>query len=190
MKSYSAYFIHTEDITVAQAVFSKIVPIADSSWLMCNFTKDDEPPEDEVLLGQASLTEAKSQQLDEIIFIYGDTSIDGFVYEHRLNGMLVRKLVWFPLLDDDDWQCGWLCAEGEPEEWEKIFFSPHNLKQFLEWEKGRYEDEGKEAEFSIRKAEIIEIWKTGKIIPGNTFPLCDGTMAIFVEESYGIKRKI
>jgi hypothetical protein len=44
--------------------------------------------------------------------------------------------------------------------------------------------------FSIRKAEIIEIWKTGKIIPGNTFPLCDGTMAIFVEESYGIKRKI
>ena len=26
---------------------------------MCNFTKDDEPPEDEVLLGQASLTEAK-----------------------------------------------------------------------------------------------------------------------------------
>jgi len=61
IKSYSAYFIHTEDITVAQAVFSKTVPIADSSWLMCNFTKDDEPPEDEVLLGQASLTETKSQ---------------------------------------------------------------------------------------------------------------------------------
>ena len=61
--------------------------------------------------------------------------------------MLARKLVWFPLLDNDDWQCGWLCAEGEPEEWEKIFFSPHNLKQFLEWD---FEPEFLCSEFKIK----------------------------------------
>jgi len=60
MKSYSAYFIHTEDLDIAKASFSKIVPIVDSSWLLCDFCKDDCPPEDEVLWGQESITEVKS----------------------------------------------------------------------------------------------------------------------------------
>jgi hypothetical protein len=186
MKSYSAYFIRTEDLDVAQTSFSKITPVIDSSWLLCDFCKDDLPPEDEVLWGQESLTETKSPQLREIIFVYGDTSVDGFVYEHRLNGVLVRKLVWFPLLNDA-WEAGWLCAEGESEDWEKALFKPESLTQFMEYERQRYIDEGKETDFTARETEIQEVWNAGKIIAGNTFPMCDGTVALLVEQSYGIK---
>ncbi|MBO1054547.1 MAG: hypothetical protein HEQ25_21925 [Dolichospermum sp. DET73] len=93
MKSYSAYFIRTEDFALAQTSFSNIAPVVDSSWLLCDFCKDDYPPEDDVLWGQESITEAKSPQLREIIFVYGDTSVDGFVYEHRLCDGTVALLV-------------------------------------------------------------------------------------------------
>jgi|SanBayMetagenome_1026888.scaffolds.fasta_scaffold270140_1 hypothetical protein len=37
MKSYSAYFIRTEDLDIAQASFNEIEPVLDSSWMMCDF---------------------------------------------------------------------------------------------------------------------------------------------------------
>ncbi|BAZ85266.1 hypothetical protein [Dolichospermum compactum] len=143
-------FFRTEDFDIAQAGFSKIVPIVDSSWLLCDFCKDDYPPEDEVLWGQESITEFKSPELREIIFVYGDTSVDGFVYEHRLNGVLVRKLVWFPLLNDDYWESGWLCVEGESEDWEKALFTSESRERFMGYARERYANEGKETDFPSR----------------------------------------
>ena len=133
------------------------------------------------------MTELKSPELREIIFVYGDTSVDGFVYEHRLDGALVRKLVWFPLLNDDYWEAGWLCAEGESEDWEKALFSSESLERFMGYERERYIDEGKETDFPARETEIREVWNAGKIIAGSPFPMCDGTVSLLVEQSYGIK---
>lgn len=186
MKSYSAYFVRREDFDIAKSRFGRVTPVVDSSWLLCDFDRDDCPPEDEVLCGRESITEAKSLGLREIIFVYGDTSVDGFVYEHRLNGVLVRKLVWFPLLNDD-WDSGWLCAEGEPEDWEKTLFSSESLERFIGYERERYADEGKATDFPVRETEIREVWNAGKIIAGNPFPMADGTVPLVVEESYGIK---
>jgi hypothetical protein len=39
MKSYSAYFIRTEDLDIAKAKFNKIEPVIDPSWVMCDFAQ-------------------------------------------------------------------------------------------------------------------------------------------------------
>lgn len=188
MKSYSAYFVRAERAGQAQRVFGKVEPMADSPWLLCEYRKDDMPPGDDALEGRTSLTEARSQQLGEILFVYGDTSADWFVYEHARDGVLLRKLVWFSLLDD--WTAGWVCAEGEPEPWEAALFSPDKLAGFIENERQRYDDEGNADDFPEREAEIRKVWEAGQIIAGNTYPACDGTVALLVEQSYGIKRAI
>ncbi|OLP17395.1 hypothetical protein BST81_16500 [Leptolyngbya sp. 'hensonii'] len=187
MKSYSAYFVRLSSMEEARSRFSTVEPIADSPWLMCDFRKDAPPPDDEVLEGQKNLTQEKSRRLGEILFVYGDTSVDGFVYEHACDGTLLRKLVWFPLLDDD-WTAGWLCADGEPEPWETALFREDSLARFLENERQRLEDEGMEDAFPEREAEIREIWSAKQIMAGKTFPSCDGTVALLVEQSYGIQR--
>src|SRR5689334_8569096 len=107
MKSYSAYFVRADKAEEAQEVLGKVEPIADSSWVMCSFHKDDGPPDDAVLEGRESLTKAKSQKLGEVFFVYGDTSMDAFVYERARDGVLLRKLVWFAFLGDD-WTSGWV----------------------------------------------------------------------------------
>ncbi len=48
MKSYSAYFIRTEDLDIAKAKFNKIETVIDPSWVMCDFCPDDLPPEKEL----------------------------------------------------------------------------------------------------------------------------------------------
>lgn len=193
MKSYSAYFVRADHADKAQAAFRNVVPIEGSDWLMCGFRKDDSPPDDEVLQGPESLTQGKSQELGEIFFVYGDMSINGFVYEHARDGELLRKLVWFPMLDDD-WTEGWLCAEGEPEAWEADLFNPSfnpsKMAEFIKDERQRFEDEGMEDDFPRREAEIREIWESGRIVAGQTFPSCDGTVALLVEQSYGISRPL
>lgn len=189
MKSYSAYFVRSDRAEQARAAFRDIVPIESSDWLMCAFRKDDSPPDDEVLEGRESLTQEKSKDLGEVLFVYGDTSMDGFAYEHARDGELLRKLVWFPMLDDD-WTAGWLCAEGESEAREARLFSPDNLARFIEDERQRLEDEGAEDSFPAREAEIRAIWDSGRIVAGKTFPACDGTVALLVEQSHGILRHI
>ena len=187
MKSYSAFFVRGDDIAGARQVFGRAEPIAGTPWLLCAYQRDDGPPDDDVLLGQASLTQEKSQQLGEVFFVFGDTSINGFAYEHARDGLLLRKLVWFPLLDDD-WAEGWLCAEGEPEAWEQRLFNADALARLLEGERQRYEDHGKADQIATRVAEIQEVWEAGRIVAGHTFPECDGTAALLVEHSHGISR--
>ena len=187
MKSYSCYFVRTAELEKARTLFAKVEVLPDSDWLMCGFRADDSPPEDEVLCGEESLTEAKSKQLGEVIFVYGDTSIDGFAYEHSRNGQLLRKLVWFALLDDD-WTSGWVCVTGETEDWEATLFNANNLAQCLEYARQKLEDEGREEEFTELEAEIQQTWQLKQIVAGKTYPYCDGTVALLVERSYGIKR--
>ncbi len=94
MKSYSAYFVHANAIANAEKVFDKQVKtLPDSPWLICAYRPDDEVPEDEIIYGEKSLTKVKSEQLGEIIFVFGDTSVDWFVYEHACDGKILRKLV-------------------------------------------------------------------------------------------------
>ncbi len=188
MKSYSAYFVRNEAIENARTVFGKRVePLPDSPWLLCAFQPDDELPDDEVLFGEESLTEAKSGQLGEIFFVYGDTSVDWFVYEHASDGRLLRKLVWFTL-PDDEWNSGWVCVEGEPEDWEATLFRPDSLERYLENERQRLEDEGRGDEVAAMEAEIRQLWDLKQIAAGKTLPFCDGTVALLIEKSYGISR--
>jgi hypothetical protein len=192
MKSYSAYFVLSPAIADAQAIFGNAVEsLPDSPWMMCGFCRDDEIPDDEVLFGEESLTAAKSQQLGEIIFVYGDTSQDWFVYEHARDGELLRKLIWCSLIDDE-WNSGWVCVQGEAEDWEVALFepsfNPHKLEQCLARARARLEDEERESEMPELEAEIRQAWKLKLITAGKTYPECDGTVAMLVEKSYGINR--
>ena len=190
MKSYSAYFVCNDNIEMLQKYFGKKVEIVDSSWTMCAYYPGDGPPDDYILYGDTSLTEILSKTLGEIIFLYGDTSIDSFVYEHSHQGVLLRKLVYFPLLDDD-WNPGWICVQGTSEKWENdIFFTAKNLSYIIEQEKWIYEEKNQMNQFAEREAEIRRIWENCEINAGSTIPPCDGTVAIAVEKYFGIKRSL
>ena len=135
MKSYSVYFVHTDDPEALRArlgpVDSRSVePVAGSAWVPWRYRPGDGPPDDDDLWGRSSLTVALSERLGELVYLFADTSVEGFVYEHSRDGVLLRKLVWFPALDDD-WTPGWLCAHGEPEPWEAFLFRPGNLESVL-----------------------------------------------------------
>ncbi|BAQ66433.1 hypothetical protein [Geminocystis sp. NIES-3709] len=181
MSSYSMFFVKNIDFEVIRRVHQNIEPVKSSSFVRCSYQKDANPPEDDVLIGNISLTQVQSKQLGEVIFIYGDTSIDGFVYEHARDGVLLRKLVWFPMLDDE-WTAGWLCAVGEPESWEKVLFSSDRLERYIQNERTRYEDENRIDEFDLYEANIRADWASGRIIAGKTYPECDGTVTALVEQ--------
>lgn len=187
MNSYSAYFVRNADLELVRLAFSLVKPLANSDWLMCAFQADAEPPEDAVLFGNASLTVAKSQALGEVLFIYGDTSCDGFVYEHAQQGELLRKLVWFPLLDDD-WTAGWLCVEGVSEAWEAELFTERQLTQYLQETQDALEEAGQADKFASLAAKITLAWQNQQIVVGETYPRCDGTVTLLVEQYYGITR--
>lgn len=188
MRSYSVYLVKGTNLEQAQQVFDGAEIVDGSDWMRCSFTKDDEPPEDEVLVGDESLTQAKSEILGEVVFVFGDTSVDGFVYEHSCNGEIVRKLVWFPMLDDD-WNSGWICVEGEPETWESSLFGEDRLARFLTSERDRYDDEGMEAEYEEYAERVREDWAVKHIETGHRYPECDGTVALLVERHYGVERQ-
>ncbi len=188
MQSYSAYFVRYSSIKKATEFFGKKVEILpNSSWVLCGFEPDDELPNEEILSGEVSLTEAKSRELGEIFFVYGDTSADWFVYEHAQDGRLLRKLVWFTL-PDDEWNAGWVLVEGEPEAWEAALFRPDGLERYLENEGQRLKDEGRVDEVAAMESEIRQLWNLKQITVGKTLPFCDGTVALLVEKSYGISR--
>jgi hypothetical protein len=185
--SYCAYFVRTENTNRAHSIFGTLEPVEGSAWVMCDHRRGAAPPDDDVLWGRTSLTADRSQQLGEVLYVYGDTSCDGFVYEHARDGVLMRKLVWFPLLDED-WTAGWLCAQGEPEAWEEAFFRAHALEEVIEEERGRFEDEGREEDFPDHEAEIRRAWARKRIVPATTYPRCDATVARLVERVHGIVR--
>ncbi|NMF60470.1 hypothetical protein [Pseudanabaena yagii] len=188
MKSYSAYFVRSESIENARKIFGKRVePLPNSPWLLCDYQPDDELPDDEVLFGEESLTEAKSGQLGEIFFVYGDTSVDWFVYEHASDGRLLRKLVWYTL-PDDVWNSGWILVAGEPEDWEATLFRSDGLARHLELESQKLKDQGHADKIPAMEAEVRQLWDLKQIIKGKRLPFCDGTVAMLVEESYGINR--
>ncbi|MBX7172630.1 MAG: hypothetical protein K1X72_16800 [Pyrinomonadaceae bacterium] len=187
MRSYSVYLIKGSNLEQAQQVFGSAEIVDGSEWMRCRFTKDDEPPEDEVLFGEESLTQAKSEILGEVVFVFGDTSVDGFVYEHSKGGEIVRKLVWFPMLDDD-WNSGWICVEGEPEIWEESLFRKDKLEQFLAIERDRFTEE-MEAEYQEYAERVREDWAIKNIEKGHTYPECDGTAILLVERYYGVERQ-
>jgi len=139
--------------------------------------------------GRASLTEAPSRALaTEVLYLFGDTSGDGsFVYEHAKDGALVRKLVWFPLLDDA-WTAGWLCALGRGEPWEAALFRPGALASTLELERDRFDEQGKAADFPAREARIRQSWADHRIEAGTSFPPADGTVTALLEKHFGLVR--
>ncbi len=186
MKSYEAFFVRTENSEQAKKIFRRIEPIEGSSWVMCGFDKDVYP-EDSILFGEESATQAKSEKLGEIIYVYGDSSdAEGFIYEHACDGVLLRKLVWFML--EDGMNTGWVCVEGEAEKWEEALFRPDSLEQFVRLRRESLQDRGKNDQISEFEAEVQKIYDEKKIIVGKSFPVCDGTCAILVEKSYGIER--
>jgi hypothetical protein len=123
MPSFSGYFVKSNEVEQITRLLGAPEGVADTPWFVAKYSPGASPPSDDVLWGRASLTEEKSQQLGEVIYLFADTSTGGFVYEHAQDGKLVRKLVWFPLLDDD-WTPGWLCAVGVREGWETALFRP------------------------------------------------------------------
>jgi hypothetical protein len=196
MKSYSAYFIHGIDAKELEAraggerklrmAFGEVVTPPGSEWLICGFRNGASPPSDDFLWGTKSLIEADSKKYGEMIFLFADTRPDSFVYEHARDGVLLRKLVWFPMLDDN-WTPGWLCAQGQPEDWETaILFTPKVLARTIAEEQERYSAEGKDDEFPAREAEIRDAWERHAIAAGGTIPYCDGTVALAVEKHFGI----
>jgi hypothetical protein len=189
MKSYSAYFVRAAALEAAQAVFgASVQPLPDSPWLLCAYQPDDELPDEDVLRGETSLTQAKSAALGEVFFVYGDTSVDWFVYEHAQDGELLRKLVWATLPEGDWDDCGWALAEGAPEAWEAALFRADGLARHLENEAQRLQDEGRGAEVAAMQADAEKLWAAKQITAGQTLPMGDGTVAMLVEKSYGIDR--
>ncbi len=201
MKSYSAFFVRADSIEELEVRagggqrnklylgITSAVKVEGSQWIIFSYHPGDGPPDDEVLWGKASLAEKRSETLGEIIFLYADTSGDDFfVYEHARDGVMLRKLVWFPMLDDD-WTPGWLYVQGEPEQWEaEVFFRPNRLSEVIENERINYEERGEDDRFPEREAAIRCLWEKRSIAAGDTIPSCDGTVALVVEKHFGLRR--
>lgn len=187
MKSYSAYLVKNTDEAAVRRTFRRVESWENSSWLVCNLIEDDEPPEEDVLSGDTSLACAHSVELGEVVFVYGDISIEGFVYEHARDGELLRKLVYF-LGPDDVWAPTWQCVVGEPESWEQALFNDTTLERVLGNEQTQHRDEGRADEFADREAELRALWASGRLVAGQSYPPGDGTVAWLVERSYGIDR--
>ncbi len=206
MRNYEAWFAKAASISELEEraggsrnfkrFFSApLEPPPGSSWITCRFSKSSYAPDDEVLWGRMSILERDSKQLGEMIYLYMDRSQDSFVYEHSRDGVLLRKLVWFALLDptvapvEEDWTPGWLCAQGEPEEWEAgTFFRPQTLDTVIQRERENYADRGEEGKFPGREAEIRRVWESGIITPLSTLPLGDAFAAFNVEKHFGLPR--
>jgi len=202
MKSYDVYYVKLDDLAELERraggerklrmTFSKADKPQGSPWLVCNYCDGASPPDDRVLSGEASLAGPRSQTFGEVIYIFANMP-DSLVYEHALDGKMLRKLVWFPLLGpdtadvDDDWTPGWLCTEGEPEPWEaSIFFRPEKLPEAIEGEKMRFADRGREDGFAGREMTIRKMWDDHTIAANETLPYCDGTVAFAIEKHFGI----
>jgi hypothetical protein len=181
MRSFSVYFLRTTKIETSQQRFGSLKALPDCPWIQAAFCPDDYPPDDPILLGEETLAVTPSATLGEVIFLYGDTRDDWFIYEHARDGHLLRKLVWCPLLDDD-WNAGWVVVEGEPEPWETQLFSPHGLTGCIERE---------ELEPALQaqwQAELEAAWASQTLTQGKTYPPCDGTVVWMVQDFYGIPR--
>lgn len=183
----SMYLVKSSDLDAIKREFDDAEPAASSAWVRCGLRTGVGPPNDDVLCGDKSLAASWAEKFDEVIFLYGDTSTDGFVYEHARDGELVRKLVWFPMLDED-WTPGWICVEGEPEPWEADLFGDKKLESFLEFERERYDDEGRAEEFEGYASQVREDWKSGRIKANRTYPACDATVTRLVERYYGTEQ--
>jgi len=187
MGSYSAYFLQTGNADEAVRLLGTTSAVEGSAWLVAAFRPGDSPPRDNVLWGEVSLTKEMSATLGEIIFLYADSSTNGFGYEHSRDGVLLRKLVWFPMMDDD-WTEGWLCAEGTPEPWESALFRPGRLEGVIEEARGSFEERGDGASFPEREAAIRKSWDEQRIVAMTTYPSCDATVALLVERHFGLVR--
>ena len=186
MKSYSLYIVNHSDAESVRATFASVVAVEGTSLLRCGFDRDAEPPDDDVLAGDASATDIYAAQFGEVIFVYGDNSIDGFVYEHVRDGTMVRKLVWFPMLDDRG-TYGWVCVTGEPESWESALFRPDTLERLLYNERSRHQDEGRSDDFASFEEQVRADWAAQRIVAGHTYPECDATATALVERYYGVE---
>ena len=185
MKSYSAFYVRTENPEKARQRFRSVEPVAGSPWWLCDFRMAAAPPNDDVLWGNAALAVPPSRLAGEVLFLFGDVPTGGFVFEHARDGALLRKLVWYPLLDDD-WTPGWLCAQGEPEAWEAALFRDDQLDAVLEAERSRLENDP--GAWAVTERELRRSWEARRIQAGKTYPPADGTVAQLVERSYGIRR--
>lgn len=191
MKSYSCYFIKSNDSEALRAKLGptdsrSLQPVEGSEWIPWRFHRDDEAPDDEILNGEGSIADQQSSRLgEEVIFLFADRSSDAFVYEHARDGQLIRKLVWFPMLDDD-WTAGWTHASGESEPWEATLFEPNRLSDVLDTERSAFEERGALDEFTAQELKIRRMWIEKRIETGNTFPRADATVATLVEEHFGL----
>ena len=187
MKSYATLLIRTDDLDAVRQRYRSAQAVPGTPYVRAYYDRDAEPPDDEVINGDESLTLALSEQYGEAIYAYGDTSFDGFVYEHAQDGELLRKLVWFPLDDGGSFANGWVCVEGEPEAWEAALFRPDALDRLTYNERLRYQDEGMDNDWPEAEARIREHWAAGRITAGFSYPDCDGTAASLVERHYGVE---
>ena len=109
--------------------------------------------------------------------------------EHTRDGAVLRKLAYFPLLDDE---CtpGWVCVQEEPEPWEtEVFFNDRLLRWTLDKERATFEFENRLEGFPAREAEIRQYWQNRRIATGEKIPPCDGMMAMRLEEALGLKHR-
>lgn len=187
MKSYSIYFAKTAQVDAVKKVLGPPAEIPGSPWLLCGYRPDASPPDDDVLWGNTSLVLRKSESLGEIIYLFSDRSPDSLVYEHARDGKMLRKLVWFPMLDDD-WTPGWLCAQGEREEWEDALFRPETLQRAIKSERDAYRDRGEAALFPQREAELRACFERREIAAPGQWPACTGDVALLVERHFGLSR--
>ncbi|MCE1246821.1 MAG: hypothetical protein LWY06_09265 [Firmicutes bacterium] len=186
MKSFSVYYVKTHSIEKVQAYFKPVEAMPDSDWLVCGYKPGAYAPDDSILLGEESLTEEKSKQFGDIIYLYASFP-DSFVYEHSRDGELLRKLVWYPMLDDE-WNPGWLCVRGEREEWEDQFFREANLNLALEHERDKFEELDIMDSFPEREEEIRRLWAEKRIKEQDVIPTGDAGFAFTVEKFFGLKR--
>ncbi|MGV8125273.1 MAG: hypothetical protein AB2L14_36455 [Candidatus Xenobiia bacterium LiM19] len=199
MVSYSVYYLKDRTLEDMERLagsekdigfdFGRINAFPDSPWLECSFNGDDYPPDDAALSGELSVIQKLSERLGEVIFLFCSKP-DSFYFEHARDGVLLRKLVWMPMLDDFGTP-GWICAQGESEPWEReFFFSEKKRSLAIQKERDLLSMEPDfDTIFPAREAEIRRIWENREITGGNAFPACDWTVAIPVEKIYGLQHK-
>jgi hypothetical protein len=120
---------------------------------------------------------ARHAAVGETIFLAADTSSDQLVYEHVVDGVIVRKLMWI----SDGARSQWEHAAGAAEPWElTALFSERALASAVQ----AIEEEGENGDVD----EVRQAFAMRRVIVGTGFPPGDATLMIAIERHFGIVR--
>ena len=120
---------------------------------------------------------ALSREFGEALAIAVQTVADLVIYDHFVAGSRVRGLTYAG-------EAGWVRVVGSAEPWEApALFSKAKFEELVEELEGDLDDDTLAGD----KAQLLRLWKNGKLVEGTVLPPADpAVMTRAIEKHFGL----